>query len=177
MFGSRTQIKFSVFESNYLRVPSSFILFGSYIQFFNSNSFTVQTILNSGFLRTPNSCFHFSFSVLNVIIIIFFIFRYIKRFALSLSLLDSRRTIANEATPARIVDEATKSTSADEEATCGVALWGVAWRRKVGDPPSWVFAFFLFIYYFFFFPNFSDLVVSHVLVLLVLVLGLWACDG
>ena len=30
---------------------------------------------------------------------------------------------------------------------CGVALWGAAWRREVGDPQSWVFASFFFFFF------------------------------
>ena len=149
MFGSLIQIQFSVFESNFLWVPQSFLLFGNCIQFLNSNPFIVLMILKSVKMRTPKSCFHFSFSVL------IFNFLFIKRSALFL--LDSRWTIADEAPPAWIADEATKSTSVDEEATFGVAPQGER-------PTQLVFFFFH-----------SDLTVSHVLVLLVLVLGLWAC--
>ena len=105
MFGSWTQIQFSVFESNFLWVPPSFFSFGNCIMFLNPNPITVQMILKSTFFRTANSYFHFSFSVL------IFNFLFIQRSALFL--LDSRWTIA---------DEATKSTNADEEATCSGAV-------------------------------------------------------
>jgi hypothetical protein len=49
MFGYWTQIQFSVFESNFLRVPLSFFLFGNFILILNSNPITVQMILKSTF--------------------------------------------------------------------------------------------------------------------------------
>ena len=57
-----------VFESNFLRVSLAFLLFGSCIQFLNSNPFTVQMILKSAKMKTTKKCFHFLYSVLNIII-------------------------------------------------------------------------------------------------------------
>jgi hypothetical protein len=68
MFGSATQIQFSVFESNFLRDPLLIFLFGSCVLYFEPNSFTVLMILKSAKMRTRKRCFHFWFSVLNIII-------------------------------------------------------------------------------------------------------------
>ena len=58
MFGSSIQIQKTIFESNLLRVPPSFLLFGR-ILFLNSNSFTVQMILKFAKMRINKKMFLF----------------------------------------------------------------------------------------------------------------------
>ena len=80
------------------------------------------------------SCFLFSTLLFNIIIV-FFIFRFIKHFALSLSLFvspDYRRQS----------NHLPESQMKQPRAPMPTKRRCAAWHREVSDPPSWVFAFF-----------------------------------
>ena len=65
MFGSSTQIQFSVFEFRKWWARSLVLLFGNCFLCLNSNTNTVLTLLKSTKMKTSFGCFHLLNSVLN----------------------------------------------------------------------------------------------------------------